>query len=575
MARYHIYTDARHPNGTLAAGSLLSIFGDAAMTALITIYADETTGTALENPYTVPITGICNFWVEDVTPWVLAENDTTPKPIYVSIAGGWTGNVRDSGATGGGSTDDTAAIHALRDIVGEGGSLLFPPGTYLVTGLTASVNNQTWTLMRGAILKLAASANTSNITVTADGFTLIGGTIDGNAAGQSGTYGSGTYTGIGVYAPGGSDDITVEGVEITNCKFMGLDIRTASRVTVNRCYVHTVNRCCLHIRDVLGMVCTGNHFYNWARDYTYLAEGNHSAPAIEAYKGAGVGSRNLVISSNVFTNTDAVKFAIESSGTLGEEVVADSVISGNLFDGNGYGANGVSGHLYRCSMTGNVHVNGGGTHRSGYEIIGSDVIIASNVIREGRIAIAGATSRITINGNSVTCSAVDAKGICFGTASGPLTDVAISNNSIDVSGASGSVQGIFAGTYGEAGVVQRVAITGNTVDSFATGIRLGGATGSSDITVTGNCVYSGVTGIQIDETNYHDEVTITGNDLRGATTAITNNATGGTYRVYQNILADNEVVPDITGARASNAALADLLTSLATLGLITDSSTAS
>lgn len=135
MTRYHIYTDARHPNGDLAAGSLLSIYGDSDMTALITLYADEITGTTLENPYTVPITGICNFWVDDLTPWVLSENDTTPKPIYVNIsAGDGAVNVKDFGAVGDGTTDDTVAIQAAIDSCGTGGGIVyFPPGaTYCV-----------------------------------------------------------------------------------------------------------------------------------------------------------------------------------------------------------------------------------------------------------------------------------------------------------------------------------------------------------------------------------------------------------------------------------------------------------
>ena len=51
-------------------------------------------------------------------------------------------NVKDFGATGDGTTDDTAAIHAGRDAIGVGGKVFIPSGTYMVSGLTASVENQ-------------------------------------------------------------------------------------------------------------------------------------------------------------------------------------------------------------------------------------------------------------------------------------------------------------------------------------------------------------------------------------------------------------------------------------------------
>jgi hypothetical protein len=48
---------------------------------------------------------------------------------------GITTNVQDYGATGDGTTDDTAAILAARDATGADGVLLFPAGTYVTTGI--------------------------------------------------------------------------------------------------------------------------------------------------------------------------------------------------------------------------------------------------------------------------------------------------------------------------------------------------------------------------------------------------------------------------------------------------------
>lgn len=119
-------------------------------------------------------------------------------------------NVKDFGAQGDGITDDTAAIQAaITATVGGvtngtntiGGTIFFPPGTYLHTGLTI----YSYVHLRGAgigasILKLKNAANADSI----GGYnasSLIGGsssggiknfglydlTVDGNQSNQSGT----------------------------------------------------------------------------------------------------------------------------------------------------------------------------------------------------------------------------------------------------------------------------------------------------------------------------------------------------------------------------------------------------
>ncbi len=67
-------------------------------------------------------------------------------------------DVTDAGAVHDGTTDDTTAIHTARDAAGVGGRVYFPPGTYVVKNLRASLNGQTWLLHPQAVLKLASSA---------------------------------------------------------------------------------------------------------------------------------------------------------------------------------------------------------------------------------------------------------------------------------------------------------------------------------------------------------------------------------------------------------------------------------
>lgn len=74
----------------------------------------------------------------------------------------------------------TADIHAAAASAGAGGTLEFPNGTYRCEGLTASYTNQTWHLDRRAILKNTATSTKPVLKLTADGFHLRGGTLDGN-----------------------------------------------------------------------------------------------------------------------------------------------------------------------------------------------------------------------------------------------------------------------------------------------------------------------------------------------------------------------------------------------------------
>lgn len=153
-------------------------------------------------------------------------------------------SVRDGrhggGATGTGDTDDTAAIHACRDAAGEGALVVFPAGTYLVSGLVANVADQTWVLARGATVRLAAGANTDAIRVAADGVRLYGpGKIDGNGGAQASqsdgvrlSVNTGTDPSTGDLA-----DVTVAGLEIADCRDAGIRGFRCARVAVHDCRI--------------------------------------------------------------------------------------------------------------------------------------------------------------------------------------------------------------------------------------------------------------------------------------------------------------------------------------------------
>lgn len=86
MPRHHVYTEARHPTGAVAAGHNLTVYDDAAGTVTSSIYAAASGGSPLANPYVVPETGIVDFWATVPLPYVVAAGDSTPRPMPVVVA---------------------------------------------------------------------------------------------------------------------------------------------------------------------------------------------------------------------------------------------------------------------------------------------------------------------------------------------------------------------------------------------------------------------------------------------------------------------------------------------------------
>jgi len=99
-------------------------------------------------------------------------------------------DVRDHGAVGDGVADDTAAIQAAVTALVVGSTLYFPKGTYVFSDdWTISTDNIT-IRCDGATLKLSdsfysTSANSLAVTISGDGFKMIGCTLDGNKANQT------------------------------------------------------------------------------------------------------------------------------------------------------------------------------------------------------------------------------------------------------------------------------------------------------------------------------------------------------------------------------------------------------
>lgn len=124
-------------------------------------------------------------------------------------------SVKDFGAKGDGTTDDTVAI---QNALNTGLDVFIPASAtqYVVTGLTMSTQGQTLYGSGGnSVLKLKDASNKSVITVSVNYVTVRDIGINGNKANQSTTTDS---LASGVWAANGVSNLTVRNCNIDNCK---------------------------------------------------------------------------------------------------------------------------------------------------------------------------------------------------------------------------------------------------------------------------------------------------------------------------------------------------------------------
>ena len=132
-------------------------------------------------------------------------------------------SVKDFGATGNGSIDDTAAIQAALDaIVSTGGTLYFPPGKYLVSGSGLSLNQ---------------SALSDGVALTR--VNLLGAGMGSTEIYYTGTNAALTYTGAsaepGIQAYAQIEKLRFQGTSTTTSGLTGLAISYGSQIAVRDC----------------------------------------------------------------------------------------------------------------------------------------------------------------------------------------------------------------------------------------------------------------------------------------------------------------------------------------------------
>lgn len=464
------------------------------------------------------------------------RNNLWPNVVVVSAYG----------AVGDGTTDDTAAIQAaLNAVSGTGRTLLLPSGVYLISSALAVGSNTTVWGLRGAEIKLKAGSNCSVFTLAngISGVTLRGFKIDGDYTNQTNDLSDTLQRMAAVYASANVSDLRLEDMEICNMRGFAMRMmqsNSATNLWITGCYFHDTALAILELRSVGDATIQGNRFAAWS-----VVNNNNCCINLQDT------CRRLNISNNVFYNTVGTQFGIESGSTGYNVVVDQSVIANNVFYDAALGGTGISGFFFRTTFSGNTFLNGVGTWRSGFELVGDHLTVVGNHIEEGRIVISGAVTGsryVSVVGNSIKVSQENASGIHVGAVDANVTDVVVSGNTIQCT--ADCIASIWVGWYGGYARVNRVTVADNVITGRR--IRLSGYAGTSDIIVARNIVSdSDDVGLYIDETGGAlDKVQIFDNNFRDCATPVFGAYTSGDFYFRDNLGTNYGEVQTLTASGA-------------------------
>lgn len=427
-------------------------------------------------------------------------------------------NVKWFGAKGDNLHNDSAAFEtAIKYTAAKRKVLLVPKGQYQVSNLLVYANC-TIVGSNGASVLILNDGTQSNrqcllLTSISQNVTLKGLGFDANGKNNAGKNIFCIKTQLGL-----KDGIN--GFTIRNCSFTGSKnygvlflIGATDRITntkITACKFYNVGSAAVSVRGVNGFVFANNSISAWSR----LDKSN------SAFQFQSQQCSNILFTKNTFKNADAAYFAVECAGTR----VVNGKFTGNVFDGNGYDASGISGCYSNCLFKGNRHLNGGGSHRSGYEIVGDNDTITNNTIEKGSISLGTGVpgvafsrggSNYIVTENKVSANSGSNNNCLSIGGVDTVKGALIANNIFDNSMGKGNAPVI---ALGQRGAAVDVVIKNNTL-TCAPGnacIRMKVAAGnvySANITITKNQL-TGENGIQVYDTRAWKNVNISGNDLR-------------------------------------------------------------
>lgn len=442
------------------------------------------------------------------------------------------------GAKEDGASDDQASAQKAIDYVNREGSGVVRVTGFSVIGSALIVGSNTNIRGIGADAcgwRIADGANDDLIQIdsdvaTVDSVSISHMKLDGNRANQ--TAGSSTINQIG---GNGVSRLSVENNRIVSPYDHGVrvtgneadPVNTQIAIHNNR-FEDTGDHSC-QLRNTGDCSIRGNLFNDWGtRDAL--------SPAIQTQNA----TLRLSITDNMFVSSSGEQFAVEAASGI---VDAFTFTGNTLYSVNGVGQTGLSGRFNYSTISGNVFRNGGGSNRWGLEIVGHHNSIVGNVIENGQLTVSSSDDgdsellNVNVSNNLVSNSEDSKKVVVVGrSVSGSVSTVAerviIANNTIDMSGASGTTPlAIDIGTWGESVIARDIVVSDNFIkgpsNGNGSGIDLSALDGSSLLIVSNNRIENFANGINIPDDNF-DDITIlncvisaSGEEIRDLSSTVT------------------------------------------------------
>ena len=347
-----------------------------------------------------------------LTDWITFQNFKKSTSPYI--------DVRYYGATGDGTTDDTAAIGVAQAAAGTTKELYFSPGTYITTGLTIS-SAQTWRLDSKATIKLRANTGSTPrlLTIAASGVKVSGGTFDGNSANQ------GSNSDSTIKIASGYADVLIDGVHVK-------DTKGASNIAAVGPDTYRV-----HIKNNIleggggGAIVVGYGIYDSEIKDNYILSTSGDTNGISVLSGA----YRTVVSGNSISNL--TRQAIEVWTDANDTLIANNTISLPSTADCGISA----AAAIRSIISGNhIKIAGDNSTGMGIEIAGSDrcSVIGNQIVGAGNPIVVDVSSYGIYEGNVIkgvfSTNPIPAGiGIVASTAANADYNV-ISNNQISFAG---------------------------------------------------------------------------------------------------------------------------------------------
>ena len=288
-------------------------------------------------------------------------------------------SVKDFGAIGDGTTDDSTAIqNAIDSFGGTFGSIYFPTGSYkLGSNITFASN-------------IALLSHGSTIVCNGHNFNMAGKNdivIDGLRFNQAFTTGTPTTISAGT-----CNRITIQNCAFYGGGFYGINFGGETLRVINNTFTDTPSQALLALNSAYDVVATGNQFYSIGLGYAILSR-NSVAITISNNDFDTItnnpvfidtGSQNVTITGNTLRlcGDSGILLANDLSGTAPSLVtISNNAITNSPNAGIGiiYGSN--------VSITGNVLVDNGHTGVSGFN---------------SGIYLSGNQKKVSVVGNSIS-----------------------------------------------------------------------------------------------------------------------------------------------------------------------------